>query len=104
MIELWKSLEVKMHREHAMTAGQMIRKRARSARRDERGSVAIMFALTTIAVMAVVGGAIDFGRAVLTREKLQTTVDSAALAAARIWQTEQDTDLAEKKAIIHFNA
>ncbi|MEO8651797.1 MAG: pilus assembly protein [Hyphomicrobiaceae bacterium] len=82
----------------------MISKRVRSARRDERGSVAIMFALTTIAVMAVVGGAIDFGRAVLTREKLQTTVDSAALAAARIWQTEQDTDLAEKKAIIHFNA
>jgi Flp pilus assembly protein TadG len=87
-----------------MTAGRMIRKRVRSAARDERGSVAIMFALTTVVVLAVVGGAVDFGRAVLAREKLQSTVDSAALAAARIWQTEQDIDLAEQKAIIHFNA
>lgn len=104
MIEFRKSLEVKMHREHAMTAGRMIRKRVRSAARDERGSVAIMFALIAISVFAVVGGAVDFGRAVLAREKLQSTVDSAALAAARIWQTEQDIDLAEQKAIIHFNA
>ena len=87
-----------------MTAGRMIREGARSAARDERGSVAIMFALMTIVVLAVVGGAVDFGRAVLAREKLQSTVDSAALAAARIWQTEQDIDLAEKKAIIHFNS
>ena len=103
MIELRKSGEVKMHREHAMTAGRIIREGARGAARDESGSVAIMFALMTIVVMAVVGGAVDFGRAVLAREKLQTTVDSAALAAARIWQTEQNIDLAEKKAIIHFN-
>jgi Flp pilus assembly protein TadG len=87
-----------------MTAGRMIRAGAQRAARDERGSVAVMFALMTVVVMAVVGGAVDFGRAVLAREKLQTSVDSAALAAARIWQTEQDLDLAEKKAIIHFNS
>lgn len=93
-----------MHQERAMTAGRMIREGARRAARDERGSVAIMFTLMTVMVLAVVGGAVDFGRAVLAREKLQSTVDSAALAAARIWQTEQDIDLAEKKAIIHFNS
>ena len=73
-------------------------------RRNERGSVAIIFALTTIVVMGVVGGAVDFGRAVLAREKLQASVDSAVLAAARVWQTEQDMTLAEQKAIIHFNS
>jgi Flp pilus assembly protein TadG len=101
VIVLRKSLY--LHRVRAMMARQMMYKGARRALRDERGSVAVMFALTTIIVMAVVGGAVDFGRAVVAREKLQSTVDSAALAAARIWQTEQDIDLAEKKAIIHFN-
>ena len=93
-----------LHRVRTMTVRQMMSRGTRRALRDERGSVAIMFALISIAIFAIVGGAIDFGRAVLAREKLQTTVDSAVLAAARIWQTEQDTDLAEKKAIIHFNA
>ena len=87
-----------------MMARPTMRTATRRVLRDERGTVAITFALTTIVVFAVVGGAVDFGRAVLAREKLQSTVDSAALAAARIWQTEQDIDLAEKKAIIHFNA
>jgi hypothetical protein len=104
MMALWKSMKAKMHWEHAMTADRMMRKRMCSAVHDDRGSVAIVFALTTIVVMAVVGGAVDFGRTVLAREKLQTSVDSAALAAARVWQTEQDIDLAEKKAIIHFNS
>jgi Flp pilus assembly protein TadG len=99
VIELRESGDVEMQPEHAMRASRLLR----SFGRHERGSVAIMFALTTIVVMALVGGAVDFGRAVLAREKLQTSVDSAALAAARIWQTEQDIDLAEKKAIIHFN-
>jgi Flp pilus assembly protein TadG len=93
-----------LHQVRTMTVRQMLCMGTHRAVRDERGSVAIMFALTTIIVMAVVGGAVDFGRAVLAREKLQTSVDSAALAAARIWQTEQDIDLAEKKAIIHFNS
>jgi hypothetical protein len=63
-----------------------------------------LFALTTMIVVAAVGGAIDYGRAVLAREKLQTSVDSAVLAAARIWQTEQNMTLAEQKALIHFEA
>jgi Flp pilus assembly protein TadG len=73
-------------------------------RSDDRGTTAVMFALMTVVVIALVGGAVDFGRAVLAREKLQTSVDSAVLAAARIWQTEQDMTLAEQKAIIHFNS
>jgi Flp pilus assembly protein TadG len=72
--------------------------------RDRRGSVAIMFGLVTFIVITIVGSAVDYGRALLARDRLQATVDSAVLAAARIWQTEQDMDLAEKKAIAHFEA
>lgn len=50
--------------------------------RDEEGSVAIIFALTMIPAMLLVGGAIDFGRAYSLREKLQNAADSAVIAAA----------------------
>ena len=73
-------------------------------RHDRRGSVTIMFGLTIVIVLALTGAAVDYGRALLARERLQATVDSAVLAAARIWQTEQDMDLAEEKAIAHFEA
>jgi Flp pilus assembly protein TadG len=63
-----------------------------------------MFGLVTFIVITIVGSAVDYGRALLARDRLQATVDSAVLAAARIWQTEQDMDLAEKKAIAHFEA
>lgn len=72
--------------------------------RDRRGSVAIMFGLCTFIVLTLVGAAVDYGRTILARERLQGTVDSAVLAAARIWQTEQDMNLAEQKAIAHFDA
>lgn len=72
--------------------------------RDRRGSVAIMFGLTIFVVITLVGAAVDYGRTLLARERLQATVDSAVLAAARVWQTEQDMDLAEEKAIAHFEA
>ena len=73
-------------------------------RSDDRGSIAILFALVVMIVFAAAGGGIDYGRAVLAREKLQTSVDSAVLAAARIWQTEQSMTLAEQKALVHFDA
>ena len=72
--------------------------------RDERGSVLIMFGLATFVIFTLVGAAVDYGRAIVARERLQATVDSAVLAAARVWQIEQDMDLAEEKAIAHFDA
>ncbi len=71
---------------------------------NQRGSVAIMFGLATFVVVSLVGSAVDYGRALLVRERLQATVDSTVLAAARVWQIEQDMTLAEKKAIAHFDA
>jgi Flp pilus assembly protein TadG len=89
------------------SSGVLSRARARFSGKpfssDQRGSVAIMFGLAAFVVFTLVGAAVDYGRTILARERLQATVDSAVLAAARVWQIEQDMDLAEKKAIAHFD-
>ena len=51
----------------------------------------------------MVGGAIDYGRAVHARYQMQEAVDSAVLAAARVWQMEADIVLAQDKGTIHYN-
>jgi Flp pilus assembly protein TadG len=70
--------------------------------RDEGGSIAILFALTSFVVMALVGGAVDYGRAVTARDQMQNALDAAVLASARIWQTEKSLSLAEEKAVQYF--
>jgi hypothetical protein len=71
-------------------------------RADMGGSVLIMFSLTIFVIFSIVGGAVDYGRALLARERLQSAVDSSVLAAARIWQLENDLTLAKEKALAHF--
>lgn len=73
-----------------------------SFQRDEQGSVAIIFALTTIIVVSLVGGAVDYGRATAARDQIQNAVDASVLAAARIWQTENDMVLAETKGLMYY--
>jgi Flp pilus assembly protein TadG len=79
-----------------------VRSRLLQWRDDESGAVAILFSLTALVIFALVGGAIDYGRAVHARYQIQEAVDSAVLAAARVWQTENDIDLAEKKGLEHY--
>lgn len=50
--------------------------------RDERGSILPMFAVALTLAIMVAAVAVDFSRYALASEKLQTAVDSAALAAA----------------------
>ena len=71
--------------------------------KDESGAVAIIFALTTLIILSLVGGAIDYGRAVHARYQIQEAVNSAVLAAARVWQTENDINLAQEKGLVHYN-
>ncbi|MCB1510181.1 MAG: VWA domain-containing protein [Hyphomicrobiaceae bacterium] len=52
-------------------------------KRDERGAVAIIFALTAIVMLMICGLAIDVGRAVHANTKMRAAIDAAALAAAR---------------------
>ncbi|MFN3744153.1 MAG: pilus assembly protein TadG-related protein [Hyphomicrobiaceae bacterium] len=78
--------------------------RVRGLSRDNRGSVVIMFGLTVFIVFSIVGSAVDYGRAMLARARLQAAVDSSVLAAARVWQLENDLQLAEQKALAHFDS
>jgi Flp pilus assembly protein TadG len=48
---------------------------------DRGGNVIMIFGLMVVPVMLSIGAAIDYGRAAQTRTSLQTTVDSAAIAA-----------------------
>jgi hypothetical protein len=48
---------------------------------DQKGTMASIFALTTIPLMLASGAAVDYSRATLSRTKLQTTVDNAAMKA-----------------------
>jgi hypothetical protein len=56
---------------------------------DKKGSIAIVFALTATMVLGIIGGAVDFGRALSQRVKLQASVDAAAMAGARALAMEQ---------------
>lgn len=78
--------------------------RLRGLAKDDRGSVVIMFGLTIFIIFTIVGSAVDYGRAMLARARLQAAVDSSVLAAARVWQLENDLELAEQKALAHFDS
>src|SRR5829696_8901599 len=51
----------------------------RGFRDDRRGTTAVLFGLSVIPVMAIVGSAVDYGRASAARTELQRAVDAAAL-------------------------
>lgn len=51
---------------------------------DQDGSIAILFALTLVAVTGATGMAVDFGRALTAKTQLQNAVDAAAMAGAAL--------------------
>jgi Flp pilus assembly protein TadG len=53
-------------------------------RRDERGSVAIIFAMIAVPAVAIAGGALDIGTALKAKIQLQQASDAAALAGASL--------------------
>ena len=59
---------------------------ARRFRRDETGTIAIIFALSVVMIVGLVGGAVDYGRWINAKSKQQAALDSAVLAAGRAYQ------------------
>lgn len=55
----------------------------RRVRQQQRGIVAVLAAVGLLALLAMAGLAIDTGHLVLNKSRLQSTVDAAALAAAK---------------------
>jgi len=56
----------------------------RSMPRQQRGITAVLVAVGILALLVMVGLAIDTGHLVLNKSRLQSTVDAAALAAAKV--------------------
>lgn len=65
-------------------------------RRDNKGSVAPMFALAIVPVVGFVGAAIDYSRASSTRADLQAALDAAALIIFRDAATSTSAQLDQK--------
>lgn len=55
-----------------------------ATRRHQRGIVVVMVVMGLLALLAMVGLALDTGHVVLNKSRLQSTVDAAALAAAKV--------------------
>ncbi len=70
--------------------------------RNTKGNVAVLFGLAIIPIMITVGGAVDYGRALLVRERMADAADAAALAIGS-WPGLTEAQL-KAKAQQFFNA
>jgi Flp pilus assembly protein TadG len=67
-----------------------------SFRRDQKGAVAIIFALALIPMMLFMGVAIDYTRAANVRTEMQAAIDATALAVAREPSSISDDEFAQQ--------
>ena len=72
-------------------------------RSNNDGSIAITFALTAVAVFGLTGVAVDFGRAISARSRLQAAADIAALAAVRTRSMSDQDRIAAARTAFQAN-
>lgn len=70
---------------------------------DRRGTVSIIFAMTFVVGVAFVGMAIDYGRALDAKTRLQNAVDVGALAGASVPVSDTDNRAAAVQKIFGHN-
>jgi Flp pilus assembly protein TadG len=68
----------------------------------ERGNVAIVFGLSFVPLMLMLGVGIDYGRIVATRSNLQQATDSAALAVAKTITSTTTNQQAQSQAQVYL--
>jgi Flp pilus assembly protein TadG len=78
------------------------RRKLRGFFRDSKGNVAILFGLALIPLFIGIGAAVDYGRALIVRQRMADAADSAALAIGS-WAGLSQSDL-KAKAQQFFNA
>ncbi len=71
--------------------------RIRSFARDERGSIAILFAVCSVVLLLIMGAAIDYARVSRSYTQLQNAADSALLAVAHT--AKDSSDVSTLKAL-----
>ena len=77
-------------------------RRLRAFARDAKGNVAILFGLALIPMLIGVGVAIDYGRALIIRDRMADAADAAALAIGS-WPNQTPDEL-KTRAQQFFNA
>ncbi|MEM9029418.1 MAG: pilus assembly protein [Pseudomonadota bacterium] len=78
----------------------------RAFRKDEQGTVAVIFALVAIILLVVGGLALDTGRAYVARARISAALDAAALAAAkglRLQNLDNDEVLSLAQRVFNAN-
>ena len=70
---------------------------------DQRGTVAVIAALSAIPLLLATGAAVDLGRAVNARTALRASLDSAALYAATLSDTSNGTLTSKAQAYMAAN-
>ena len=76
----------------------------RTFRHKQRGAVMILVVIGMVAMLGLVGLALDGGHMMLNKTRLQNAVDAAALSAAKELDLAGDTLLARNAAISAFGA
>jgi Flp pilus assembly protein TadG len=71
---------------------QRLRSRFRALARDEDGSIAITFAITSVVLLLIMGAAIDYARVSRSYTLIQNAADSALLAVAHSAQESDNVD------------
>ena len=61
-------------------------------KRAQKGTTVVIFGIVAVPLLAIAGGAVDYGRAVKTKAQLITTLDAAVLAAMMQYSLDEDTD------------
>lgn len=71
--------------------------------RDTRGSVAIIFSVSIVAIICCVGAAVDYARLNTMKTQLNVATDAAALAGARLAMTDMAAAEAAAEASLKSN-
>ena len=81
---------------------QIARRNSQRLIKDVRGNVAVIFGVAIIPIVLGVGVAVDYGRALMVRERMQSALDAATLAVGS-WPGLSNAQM-QAKAQEYFNA
>lgn len=82
-------------------ATQFLRMRRRITR-DDKGHVAVIFGLTLVPVIGLVGASVDYGRVLQVRTRMQDQIDTSVLAGGRQFQLTGSTSAADQTTRDYF--
>lgn len=88
------------------SSSEQVRQAAQRFNRDERGNIAMIFAVALVPLLGFVGAAVDYSRANAARSSMQVALDSAALMVSKDLSANptMSTAAISAKAVSYFNA